>query len=278
MKSKAYADDFQVQDFVKKKKKKKRKQNESNNTHENAEIVEDPELSQASLVLFEDAAAQGSEKRKKKKKQKKKDDKQQALMDNYIVRVEPEISNGTEAADSPRKKRKRKGHDSTDELSDVTCVLVNQDSSQERSPDYVYFKKHKKKKKEKQPEADEVCELPSSEEHSQDHKEKPKKKRKKRREGSAQDGQEDTEGAAEQPLLPPSEQGKGHKGWPSPAGEDEDCDADSAITEGSMELPTDFSTPSKAADQAKKTLAHAKKAIKSRTFVTEESSSDSDVA
>lgn len=280
MKSKAHADDFQVQNFVKKKKKRRRKYNESN-THENAEIVEDPELSQASLVLFEDAAAQGREERKKKKKLKKKVEKQQALMDNYIVRAEPKMSNGTGAAASPRKKSKRKGLDSTDELSDVTCVLVNQYSSQDcqdHAADYVYFKKHKKKKKEKHSEVDEVCELPPSEEHSKGHKEKPKKKRKKRREGSAQDVQENSEEAAEQPLLPPSEQGRGHKRWPSPAGEEEGgCDAASTITEVSMELPADFSTPTKAVDRAKKTPAHAKKAIKSSTLVMEESSSDSDV-
>ncbi|XP_062361630.1 transcription termination factor 1 [Cinclus cinclus] len=283
MKGEAHADDFQVQDFVKKKKKKKkkkRKHSESSNTHENAEIVEDPELSHASLVLFEDAAAQGSKDRKKKKKLKKKDEKQQALIDNYIVRVKPEISNGTEAAAVPRKKSKRKDQDSTDKLSSVSCALVNQYNSQdcqEHAADYVYFKKPKKKKKEKQPEADETCELSPSEEHSKGHKEKSKKKKKKRREGSAQDVQEDTEGAAEQPLLPSSEQGKGHRGWPSPAGEDGGCDAASAVTEVSMELPADFSTPSKAADRAKKTPAHAKKANKSSAYVMEESPSESDV-
>ncbi|XP_005055652.1 PREDICTED: transcription termination factor 1 isoform X2 [Ficedula albicollis] len=266
MKGKAHADDFQVQDFVKKK-KKKRKHSESNNTHEDAEIVEDPELSHDSPVLFEEAAAaHGREDRKNKKKQKKKDEKQQALMDNYIVRAEPEISNGAGAAASPRKKSKRKDQESTDELSDVTCVPVNQDC-QKRAADYVYLKE-KKKKKEKQPEVDEVCELPPSEEHSKSHKLKSKKKKKKRREDSAQEVEEDTEGAAEQ--------GKGHRGWPSPAAEDGGCDAASAITEGSVELPTDFSTPTKAADRAKTTPARAKKAIKSSTFVTEDSSSESD--
>ncbi|KAM7033648.1 transcription termination factor 1 [Acridotheres tristis] len=276
MKSKAHADDFQVHDFFKKKKKKKKKQNDSSNTHENAETVEDPELSHASLVLFEDAATQDGEERKKKKKVKKKDGKQQSSMDNYIVRVEPEMSNGTGAAASPRKKRK--GLDSTDELSDVSCVLVNQDC-QESASDCDYFKKPKKKKKEKHSEGDEVCELPPSEENSKSHNEKSKNKRrkKKKRDGSAQDVQENSEGAAEQPLLPPSEQDGGHKRSPSPSGEDGGCDAASAVTEVSMELPDDFSTPSKAANRAKKTPARAKKAIKSSAFVMEESSSESDV-
>ncbi|XP_014728789.1 PREDICTED: transcription termination factor 1 [Sturnus vulgaris] len=280
MKSKAHADDFQVHDFFKKKKKKKKKHNDSSNTHENAETVEDPELSHASLVLFEDAATQDGEERKKKKKVKKKDGKQQTSMENYILRVEPEMSNGTGAAASPRKKRK--GLDSTDELSDGTCVPVNQYSSQdcqENAADCLYFKKPKKKKKEKHPEGGEVCELPPSEENSKSHNEKSKSKRrkKKKRDGSAQDVQENSEGAAEQPLLPPSEQDRGHKTWPSPAGEDGGCDAASATTEVSMEPPADFSTPNKAANRAKKTPARAKKAIKSSAFVMEESSSESDV-
>ncbi|XP_068067289.1 transcription termination factor 1 [Anomalospiza imberbis] len=271
MKGKAHAGDFQAQDFVKKKKKKKRKPSESNNKHEDAEAVEGAELGCFSPVLFEDAAAQGGEGRtKKKKKLKKKGEKQQTLLDNYLVKVEHEVSNGAGAAASPRKKRKRE--DSTNELSDVTCVPVNQDY-QEGAADYVYFKKHKKKRKEKQPEEDEVCELPPSEEHSAGHTEKSKKKRKKRREGS---GQEDPDGAAE-PLLSPSEQDKGHRGWPSPAGEDGGCDAASAITEVSMELPAAFSTPDKAAGRAKKTPAHAKKANNSSTSGMQESSSESDV-
>lgn len=281
MKGKARADDFQVQDFVKKKKKKKRKHNEYNSKHENAETVEDAELGRASPLLFEDAPAQRGEGREKKKKLKAKGEKQQALIDHYCVRVEHEISNGTAAAASPKKKkRKRKGEDSTDEHSDVTCVPVNQYSRQDwqqHAADYVYLKKPKKKKKEKLPEADEACELPPSEEHSKGHKEKSRKKRKKRREGSAQDVQEDTDGAAGQSLLSSSEQSRGHRGCPSPAGEDGDFDAASAISEVSMEAPADFSTPSKAADRAKKTPAHAKKAKKSSTLAVEESSSESDM-
>ncbi|XP_059721504.1 transcription termination factor 1 isoform X1 [Haemorhous mexicanus] len=266
MKGRAPAGDFQVQDFVKKKKKKKKKPNESNNSQEKAESVEDAEPGHISPVLFEDAAAQAEEGKEKKKKLKKKGEKQ-SLLDKYFVKVEHELSNGTGAAASPRKKRK--GEDSSHELSDVSCVLVNQDC-QEGAADYVYFKKHKKKKKEKQPEEDEVCELPPSEAPSKGHKEKSKKKRKKRREGS---GQEDTEGAAE-PLLSPSGQ---DRGWPCPAGEDGDCDAASAITEVSMELPAGFSTPNKAAGRAERTPALAKKAIKSSPYVMEESSSESDV-
>lgn len=269
MKGKALADDFQVQDFVKKKKKKKRKHSQSNHNQENAEFVEDSELNYASPVLFEDR--QEGEARKKKKKLKKKSDNQQALIDTFFVRVEHKTSNGTGAA-SPRKKMKRKGEDSTDELSDVTSVPVNQDCQEGAAAAAACFKKPKKKKKEKQPEEEELHELPPSEEHSKGHKEKSKKKkRKKRREGRVQ---EDTEGAAEQPLLSPSEQDRGHRGWPSPAGEDGGCDAASTISE---ELPARFSTPNKAPDRATKTPACAKKAIKSSTYVMEESSSESDV-
>ncbi|XP_063264971.1 transcription termination factor 1 isoform X2 [Prinia subflava] len=271
MKGKARADDFQVQDFAKKKKRKKRKHNESKHKHENAESVEDPELSHASLVLFEDASPQDREGKKKKKKLKKKGEKQQTLINNFLVRVEREVSNGTGVAASPRKKRKIQ--DSSDRLSNVTCAPVKQHSSQEGAAADVGFKKIKKKKKAKQPEGDEVCEPPPSEEHSKGHKEKLKKK-KRRREGSAQDVQEDTDGATEQPLLSPSGQGRGHRGWPSPAGEDGACDAASVTSE---ELPAHFSTPNKSAGRAKKTPAHAKKAIKSSTLVMEESSSESDV-
>ncbi|KAM4889529.1 transcription termination factor 1 [Sylvia borin] len=274
MKAKAHADDFQVHDFIKKKKKKRRKLSESNH-NENGEIVEDPEPGHASPVLFEDAAAQGGEGRKRNKKLKKKGEKQQTFIDDFLDR---EITNGTAAAASPRKKKRKRGQDSTDELSDVVCVPGNQHSSQDcqeedaaPAPD-VCFKKPKKKKKEKHLEADEACELPPSEEHSKGHKEKSKKK--KRREGSAQNMQEDTDGAAEQPLLSPSEQGRGHRGWTSPPGEDGSCDAASAISE---EFPAGFSTPNKAADRAQKTPAHAKKSNKSSTYVMEDSSSESDV-
>ncbi|CAN8197989.1 unnamed protein product [Coccothraustes coccothraustes] len=270
MKGKAHADNFQVQDFVKKKKKKKRKPNESTNSHENAESVEDAEPGPISPVLFEEAAAQAGEGKKKKQKLNKKCQKQQTLLDKYFVKGEHEISNGTGAAASLRKKRKRGGEESSQELSsDVSCVLVNQDC-QEGAADYVYFKKHKKKRKEKRPEEDEVCELPPSEEPSKGHKEKSKKKRKKRREGG---GQEDTDGAAE-PLLSPSGQ---DRGWPCPAGEDGGCDAASAIADISLELPAGFSTPTKAAGRAEGTPALAKKAIKSSPYVMEESSSESDV-
>lgn len=280
MKGKAHASDFQVQDFVKKKKKKKRKTNEYNNNAENAESVEEPELGRTSPLLFEDAAAQGGEGKKKKKKLKKKGEKQQTLIDNYYVRLERDISNGTGAAASPKKKRKWKGSESTDEHSDVSCVPVNQYSSQHcqhSAADYVYFKKPKKKKKAKPPEANEVCELPPSEQLSKGHKEKSKKKRKKRREGSAQDVQGAAGGAAEQSLLSSSGPSGEHWGWPSPAGQDGDCDAASALSEVSMEVPADFSTPNKAADRAKKTPARAKKANKSSALVMDESSSESDM-
>ncbi|OWK61347.1 Transcription termination factor 1 [Lonchura striata] len=261
MKGKAHAGDFQAQDFAKKKKKKKRKLNESNNKHEDAETVEGEELGCISPVLFEEAAGQGGEGRTKKKKGAK----QQALLDNYFVKMQRELSSGAGAA-SPRKKRKRKGEDSTSELSDV-----NQDC-QEGAADYVYFKKHKKRK-EKQPEEHEVRELPPSEEHSTGHKEKSKKKRKKRREGS---GQEDPDEAAEA-LPSPSEQDRGHRGWPAPAGEDGGSDAASAITEVSVELPADFSTPNKASERAKKIPAHVKKAKNSSTSVIGESCSESEM-
>ncbi|XP_050175960.1 transcription termination factor 1 isoform X1 [Myiozetetes cayanensis] len=283
----ARADDSQGQDFLKKR-KKKRKHKECNSQRGNEGSGGDPELGRASPPLFENAAAQGEEGSKKKKKQApdKGKKEQQASIADYCVRMDQEITNGTGVEASQKKRRKQECSESTDEQSDVTCVLVNQDSPgdcQDSTMDYVYIKKplkKKKKRKAKLPEAGEEHEEPPSQRGSENSGEKAKKKRKKRRGSSAQDGQEDTDGAADQ-SSPGQNRPAGDKGSPLPAQEGQrhkggDSDAASATSELSVEEPAGFSTPSKAPNQAQKTPGHAKKTIKSSAFVTEESSSDSD--
>ncbi|XP_027543661.1 transcription termination factor 1 isoform X2 [Neopelma chrysocephalum] len=288
MKGMACADDFQGQDFLKKRKKKKRKQKECNDQHGNDGSGEDPELGRASPLLFENTAAQGGEgSQKKKKKAQNKGEKQQASIADYCVRIDQEITNGTGVEASQKKRRNQECSESTDEQSDVTCVLVNQHSPggcQGSTLDYVYIKKppKKKKKKAKLPEGGEEREGPPSQRASENSREKPRKKKKKRRGSSVHGGQEDADGAADQTLSSPGQNRPvGDKGRPSLAQkgqrhEDGDSDAASATSEPSVEVPADFSTPSKAPDGAQKTPGRAKKAIKSSAFVTEESSSESD--
>ncbi|XP_027506027.1 transcription termination factor 1 [Corapipo altera] len=289
MKGMACTDDFQGQDFLKKRKKKKRKQKECNDQHGNDGSGEDPELGRASPLLFENTAAQGGEgSQKKKKKAQNKGERQQASIADYCVRIDQEITNGTGVEASQKKRRKQECSESMDEQSDVSCVLVNQHSPggcQGSTLDYVYIKKNpkKKKKKAKLPEAGEEREGPPSQRPSENSREKPRKKKKKRRGSSAQGGQEDTDGAADQALLssPGQKRPVEDKGWPLPAQKRQrhksgDSDAASATSEPSVEVPADFSTPSKAPDRAQKTPGRAKKAIKSSAFVMEESSSESD--
>uniref|UniRef100_A0A8B9IRL7 Transcription termination factor 1 n=1 Tax=Amazona collaria TaxID=241587 RepID=A0A8B9IRL7_9PSIT len=169
MTEKASADDFQVQDFLKKrKKKKKRKYKEYDKEHENdeRESVQDAELCSASPPLLEDQAAQSGEGFKKKKR-KRKQEKQQSLLGNSCVELESDISNetGVDASQKKKKKKKWKHNDNMDEKSNaVTCIAVNRSCSdicQEIDADYVYLKLPvQKKRKQKLPEGAEACEVP----------------------------------------------------------------------------------------------------------------------
>nr|XP_009912585.1 PREDICTED: transcription termination factor 1 isoform X2 [Haliaeetus albicilla] len=301
MTEEARADDFQVQDFFKKKKKKKKKRNdeEYNKKHENGEgeSTENAELSCPSPLLFEDQAAQSDEGCKKKKKTKNKGEQQQSLLNNSCVGLEHEINNetGVDASQKKKKKKKRKYNDSTDEQSDVTCVTINQhstDGCEDMDADYVYLKQAvKKKRKEKLPEEDEVCDLPASETHDNNDHQKPKKKKKKKRGSSTQDMQEDTDVTVYPSLMSSPEQKRqgedtvlplpteeGGVAMPQQWHEDGDCDASPALSDDSMPVPANFSKLTKAADRSpQKTPVHARKAKKSSAFVREESSSESDV-
>ncbi|XP_014798560.1 PREDICTED: transcription termination factor 1 isoform X2 [Calidris pugnax] len=297
MTEEASADDFQVQNFLKKKKKRKRK--EYNKKHENdeGESIENAEPSRASPLLFEDRAAQNGESCKKKKK-KHKEKMQQSLLDNSCVGLECEISNETGVDVSQKKKKKkkkkRKYNDSTDDHNDVSCVVLNHhpvDRCQQINADYVYLKQPaKKKKKEKLPEGDEVCELPISEAGDQNDNKKPKKKRrkKKKRSSSTQDTQDNTDVTVEQSLLTSAERNRqgedtvlateeGAVATPQPWQEDGDCDAASLMSEDSLDVPANFSKQTKADDRSQKTPSHARKTVKSSAFVMEDSSSESDV-
>ncbi|KAM6371929.1 transcription termination factor 1 isoform 1-T2 [Pluvialis apricaria] len=295
MTEKTSADDFQVQDFLKKKKKRKHK--EHNKKHENDDSMQNAELSCVSPLLCEDHAAQSGEgcKKKKKKKKKNKGEKEQPPLDNSCVALEQEVSNetGVDASQKKKKKKKRK-YDNADDQSDANCVTANQhstDSCQEISADYVYLKQSvKKKRKERLPEEDEVCELPTSETHDKtDKKSKKKKKKKKKKRGSStQDMQEDTDVAVDESQLScPEQNGQGEDtvlplpteegsvATPQQWHEDGDCDAASAVSEDSKDVPANVSKTTKATPQ--KTPVRARKAIKSSAFVMEDSSSESDV-
>ncbi|KAM6243891.1 transcription termination factor 1 isoform 2-T2 [Porphyrio hochstetteri] len=296
MTEKASADDFQVQDFLKKKKKKKkRKQKEYDTSHENEEreSVQNAELGCASLLLLEDQAAQSGEGRKKKKKKKRMREEQEALLDNSYVELEHEISNET-GVDVPRKKKKKKNHkhsDGADDQSDTTYVTVNQyitDNCQDVNADNVYVadsvKKKKKKKKEKKlPAENEVQELLTSETGTHDENED--KRSEERRGSSTQDVQEDT--GDQLPLSSP-EQNRQREDTASPlpaeegdvtlpqgSHEDDDCD-DSPACENSMDVPANLPSQTKPANRSQN-APRARKAVKSKAFILEESSSDSDV-
>ncbi|XP_061208716.1 transcription termination factor 1 [Neopsephotus bourkii] len=168
MTEKASADDFQVQDFLKKKKKKKKYKEHKEHENDERESIQVAELSSASPPLLEDQAAQSGEGFKKEKRKKKKE-KQQSLLGNSCVELESDINNetGVDASQKKKKKKKWKHNDNTDEESNaVSCIAINQSCSdicQEIDTDYVYLKLPvKKKRKEKLPEEDEVCELPES--------------------------------------------------------------------------------------------------------------------
>lgn len=297
MTEKASADDFQVQDFFKKKNKKKHKEHNKKHENDERESIQNAELSRASPLLFEDQAAQSGEGCKKKKKHKNKREKQQPSLDNSCVGLEHEISyeTGVDASQKKKKKKKRKRNDSADEQSEVTCVTVNPhstDSCQEISADYVYLKQSvKKKRKDKLPEEGEVHELPTSETYDKNDSKRSKKKRKKKRGSSTQDMQEDTDVAVGQSLLSSPEQNRqredtvlplpteeGGVATPQQWHEDGDRDVSPAVSEDSTDVPANFSKPTKAADPSpRKTRVRARKAKKSSAFVMEESSSESDV-
>ncbi|XP_009285227.1 PREDICTED: transcription termination factor 1 [Aptenodytes forsteri] len=297
MTEKASADDFQVQDFFKKKNKKKHKERNKKHENDERESIQNAELSRASSLLFEDRAAQNGEGCKKKKKHKNKREKQQSSLDNSCVGLEREISNetGVDASQKKKKKKKRKHNDSADEHSEVTCVTVNPHSTascQEINADYVYLKQSvKKKKKDKLPEEGEVHELPTSETYDKNDNKRSKKKRKKKRGSSTQDMLEDTDVAVGQSLLSSPKQNRqredtvlplpteeGGVATPQQWHEDGGRDASPAVSEDSMEVPANFSKPTKAADPSpRKTPVRARKAKKSSAFVMEESSSESDV-
>ncbi|XP_030902384.2 transcription termination factor 1 [Melopsittacus undulatus] len=167
MTGKASADDFQVQDFLKKKKKKKKRKYKDYREHENDESksIQAAELCSASPPLLEDQTAQNGEGFKKKKK--KKQEKQQSLLGNSCVELESDIGNetGVDASQKKKKKKKWKHNDNTDEESNaVSCIAVNRSCSdicREIDADYVYLKLPvKKKRKQKLPEEDEVGEMP----------------------------------------------------------------------------------------------------------------------
>ncbi|XP_048821603.1 transcription termination factor 1 [Lagopus muta] len=280
MREKANGDDFPIWDSHKKKKRKRKRFSED---HENGSI-QDAELSCASTQLSEDHAGQSSEVAKKKKKKKKKREEQQHLLENSLAELECEVGSET-VVDASRKKKKRrkwKLNESMDSHGDVACVPVNQDcvdSCQEDDADNVCFKKSvKKKRKRKVPEEDGVSESPASETHGN---KRPKKK--KRRVSSTQDTQEDSDANVDLSLLTCPGQKKQQEGMESPSTTGEGgvaasqcrgsaCGA-SAVSEDPTDEPTDFSKP---AAEAKKSSRWAAKVIKSRTYITEDSSSDSD--
>lgn len=296
MTEEASAEDFQVREHLKKK-KKKRKERDTRQEDDEKETIQDAEL-------FEDEAAQGSEvykkkkKKKKKKKEREEEEEQLSLAESHVV-LEPEVIDEA-VMDVPKKKKKKKKHkhdDSTDGQSDVTCISVNQHcigSCQEDEADYIYIKKSaKKKKKKKRPEEDEVSEQPTSEIQDRSDDEKPakkkKKKKKKRRASITEDTQEDAAVSVDQSLLPspeqnrqeedtvlPSPRGEGGVAVSKPCHEDGDCDASPAACEASVNAPAKSSKPTEKTNQSSTRTPARPIKIKSKAYITDESSSDSD--
>ncbi|XP_055576803.1 transcription termination factor 1 isoform X1 [Falco cherrug] len=152
MTGKESVNDFQVQDFLRKKKKKKRKHKEYNEACESdgKEDTQNAEFSHASLVLFEDEAAQNDEGRKKKKKKKTKEKKEESLLDNSCVELEDEIINEMAAQnDEGRKKKKKKKttEEKQESLLDNSCVELEDEISNEMAAQNDEGRKKKKKKK-----------------------------------------------------------------------------------------------------------------------------------
>ncbi|KAM9176404.1 transcription termination factor 1 isoform 1-T1 [Mergus octosetaceus] len=296
MTEEASAEDFQVRESLKKK-KKKRKEHDTRQEDDEKETIQDAEL-------FEDEAAQSGEvyKKKKKKKKKKKEreeEEEQLSLDDSHVGLEPEVSDEA-VMDVPKKKKKKKKHkhdDSTDGQSDITCISVNQHcigSCQEDNADYIYVKKSaKKKRKKKHPEEDGVGEQPTPETQDRIDDEKPvkkkKKKKKKRRVSITEDTQEDAAVSVDQSLLPspeqnrqeedtvlPSPRGEGGVAVSKPCHEDGDCDASPAACEASADVPASCSKPTEKTNQSSTRTPARPIKIKSKAYITDESSSDSD--
>ncbi|XP_035197595.1 transcription termination factor 1 [Oxyura jamaicensis] len=292
MTEEASAEDFQVGEHLKKK-KKKRKDHDTRQEDDEKETIQDAEL-------FEGEAAECSEifKKKKKKKKKKKErgeedeEEQRFSLSDSHVGLELEVSNEPEM-DVPQKKKKKKKHkhdDSTDGQSDVTCISVNQHcigSCQEDDADYIYVKKSKKKRKKHHPEEDRVSEQPTSETQEKSDNEKPAKK--KRRVSCTEGTQEDTAVPVDQSLLPspeqnrqeedavlPSPMGEGDVAVSTPRHEDGDCDASSVTCEASVDVPGNFSKSTEETNQSSKRTPARSTKFKSKAFITDESSSDSD--
>ncbi|XP_009567783.2 transcription termination factor 1 [Cuculus canorus] len=291
MTEKASADDFQVQDFVKKK-KKKRKHKGYHKKHEDyeRESVQNAEVSQASPVIFEDQAAQNGGSRKKKKTKNHEEEKEQSLLDNWCVTLEHETGDDTGVdAFQKKKKKKRKYNESADDQTDVTYVSVNQQNSgscQEGDADYVFLKQPaKKKKKEKLPEEDEVCEPPVLETDDKNDNKRLKKKKKKRR-SCTQEMQEDTDVTVDQsPLSSPERNRQREEDTASPLPPEEDevatpqtCpdDGDCDISAMSEDSADEHANSSKTANRPQKTPVRTRKTIKSSVYVREETSSESE--
>ncbi|XP_072209018.1 transcription termination factor 1 [Excalfactoria chinensis] len=286
MMEKVNGDDFPVWDSHKKKKKKYKRPD----VEREDGGIQDAELSGASPRLFEDHAAWSSEVSKKKKKKKKnKGEEQQPLLDHSLAEPECEVGCETvmDASQKRKKKRKRKLNESPDGHSDdVGCVPVDQncvDSCQESGADNECIKKSvKKKRKRMLAEEDVVSESPASETHSKTGRKRLKKKKKKRRASSSQDTQEDTDVSFDQSFPTHPDQKKRGEDMDSPSTTRKggvaasQCGGSargaSAVTEDPMDAPTDFSRPPEEAKMSKRA-----KVVKSRTYITEDSSSDSDV-
>lgn len=283
MMEKANGADLPVWDSHKKKKKKYKR---SDVDHEDGSI-QDTELSCASPQLSEDHAAWSSDVPKKKKKKKKnKGEEQQPLVDHSIAELKHEDGSETvmDASQKRKKKKKRKLSESLDSHSDdVGSVPVDQncvDSCQENDADNVCFKKSaKKRRKQTLAEEDGVSESPASETHSKTGSERLKKK--KRKASSSQDTQEDTDVSFDQSFPTHPHQKKRGEDTESPSTTRKGgvaasqcggsaCGA-SAVTEDPKDAPTDFPSP----EEAKKSR-WAAKVVKSRAYITEDSSSDSD--
>ncbi|OXB73499.1 UNVERIFIED_CONTAM: hypothetical protein H355_012466 [Colinus virginianus] len=287
MTERANGDDFPVWDYHKKK-KKKRKRRRSDVDRENGENegTWDAELSCASPQLFEDQAAQGGEVSKKKKKKKNQEEEKKPPLNYSLAELEVVNEAVMVASQKKKKKRKQKFSESTDVQNDVACVPVNQnsiDSGQENDADNVYSEKSAKKRKQRKlPEEDGVSELPTSETLSKTVSKTLKKK--KRRGSSTQGIQEDTDVTLDQSLLSSPDQKKQEEAMVSPSSTGEGAVAvpwcrgsawcaSPTVSEDSADVPVDFSKPA----EKDKSSRQAAKVIKSKTYITDDSSSESDV-
>ncbi|XP_030316932.1 transcription termination factor 1 [Calypte anna] len=288
MKGESTADDLQAQGFHFLKKRKKRKQREYNQECENGERgrAETTELGPASPLLFE--AAQRGERRKKKKKHKSQRQEQHFLLDNSCLGGENNSSEVTEGAASQKKKKKKKkkklkhseSPEDERERSGDPWKQQSSDSCPESTAAHPEPKQtSKKKRKHKVSGEDEEGELAASDTGDKNECKRPKKKAKKKR-GSR------TPAVQEEPLTPPEQhRQEADTPLPSPTREgavsmlqplDEDAASDSSPgwREDPRDLSAHFSKGTKASQRKAPGCARKKK--KSRVFVIEESSSESE--